>query len=1266
MADTPVGTAFVEIRPDLRGFEAELSAALRTAVRNITPPTVGLTKGASAQAALGSATRSTTRALSEQAAVMQVNSTELARFSRGIAATGLSQFGLRGATLAATSSFLAGAAAITALSKAVGLATSFNSQLAVFAATTGATASQMEEVSKAAKALGQDLTLPGVTATSAATAMTELAKAGLSVEDAIEGARGVLELAGAANIDFAQATELAASAINAFQLAGRDAGKVADVLANAANSAQGSIVDVGIAFQQAAAIGHQVGLSFQDVTLFITQLAKAGLTGSDAGTSLRTALIRLINPTTKAQKVFKDLGLQVRDAQGNLRPEFFTNLGKAISGMSAKQRDATLALIGGQDAVRALSILSRTNIKDLIAQRNALDTVGTAAKVNEARMTGLKGASAGLSNTIEGLALSLGQKATPALIGATTSLTAFVTAIAQSPAIGVLGETFHVVADAFRDIATAIQTVAPVLQGVIAGLSGAASAVGPAVILTGVAAYLAIGRAIKIATGSLIPFVQGLIAVRAAETAAAEAGIATAGVTEGLGASMLASATGVGALTLGVAAAVAGLVFLITRESEAERATKALKSATDDLASAMDNAAQAQEALGRSQDALKTDQLAATTARLGVEQAKQDLANTKAAHGTLAYEQAVNRLQVAQDTLRRALAQVKEDQKSLNDETKDARALDQQRIDAANKEGEALRKVAQAAQAAQAFRLGGGADAEAATNETIVLSINDRIAALNKLPGAENRALAARLNAIKQLVGHTKDFDLTSQLVLRAPNLDEGLRRVEENFRVTGNEAGVKFVEGLRLQLNPGAVGKVLGDLPGLFAQLGRQSGDNFGAQIVATINAAMTRVNQLIISGATRLTIQLANQTATLLSNVQRSELGGGSLAAQLAIAKEARARADRELAAADAAAKANHGKSVAANKRQQQALQDVAAAQGDVDRIQGEIASKAKDAADARKKKLDDAAKAQQDADAAFIQALGEAQGPIDLGIAKAQLTKGVQDDIDLQLALQAFLRKEIREANASISDIHQRIATVNQLKQALIQSQVTTKGLLQQQKDDAKQAIIDKRDRRQEALELDIQIAETQKNKAKELKAHQALLKFLEDRIKHTTAGTVERKRLQLAIEQEKAAIKDLKKSNDAKNDALKALEFSFLQTQTGFVANLLGNLLPSASVAGTVGGGQTQATPGILGGGAVTPAGAPTTFGGKAIDSKIGADSQKSSTPGPSHGQISTLIDLARAQLRVLQLATKTTKGKLSHPEATIERSAQHAAMDTLPF
>ena len=77
-----------------------------------------------------------------------------AGLSSGAASAGLSLVGLRGATLAATGPFLAGAAAAISLGKALQIATSFQSELSVFAATTGATAEQMERVSEAARRVG--------------------------------------------------------------------------------------------------------------------------------------------------------------------------------------------------------------------------------------------------------------------------------------------------------------------------------------------------------------------------------------------------------------------------------------------------------------------------------------------------------------------------------------------------------------------------------------------------------------------------------------------------------------------------------------------------------------------------------------------------------------------------------------------------------------------------------------------------------------------------------------------------------------------------------------------------------------------------------------------------------------------------------------------------------------------------------------------------------------------------------------------------------
>lgn len=362
-----------------------------------------------------------------RAAVGEVNlAKRRSFFTRAVGAQSAAFAGLRGAVLAANPAFIAGTVAAVAFGKAVSTAASFESELSVFRVTAGATALEMEKVAAAAQRLGRDVTLPGVAATDAAETMTSLAKAGLSVEDSLAGARGVLQLATAAAISNAEATELAASALNAFGLAGTDAVRVADTFANSANAAQGTITDVGIALQQAAAVARQVGVSFEDTVALLTLLARNGIRGSDAGTSLRVAFTRLVAPTAQAAAVLDDLNVAVRDSQGNLRPEVFSDIAVAMQGMTRAQQDANAKIIFGVDALRAYSIVSREGISSLNATRDNLAQQGTAAELAAARMAGLTGAAENLKNQLAALGLVLGQTVLPVLTSTTDTIASLV------------------------------------------------------------------------------------------------------------------------------------------------------------------------------------------------------------------------------------------------------------------------------------------------------------------------------------------------------------------------------------------------------------------------------------------------------------------------------------------------------------------------------------------------------------------------------------------------------------------------------------------------------------------------------------------------------------------------------------------------------------------------------------------------------------------------------------------------------------------------
>ena len=49
-------------------------------------------------------------------------------------------------------------------------------------------------------------------------------------------------------------------------------------------------------------------------------MANAGIKGSQAGTSLKTALANMASPTKKMADKMKELGISIKDSNGNMLP----------------------------------------------------------------------------------------------------------------------------------------------------------------------------------------------------------------------------------------------------------------------------------------------------------------------------------------------------------------------------------------------------------------------------------------------------------------------------------------------------------------------------------------------------------------------------------------------------------------------------------------------------------------------------------------------------------------------------------------------------------------------------------------------------------------------------------------------------------------------------------------------------------------------------------------------------------------------------------
>ncbi|GIV73534.1 phage tail tape measure protein [Caldilinea sp.] len=264
----------------------------------------------------------------------------------------------------------------------------------------GATEQAMAQLQAKALQLGRDTSF---SAGEAAAGMLELAKAGLGAQETMDAIAGVLDLAAAGNLSVAQAAEISANALNAFNLPAAEATRVANLLAAAANSSSVEVGDLAAAFQMSSAVFAGNRQSIDDLATAIAILGNNGLKGSDAGTSLKTMLMRLTAPTDSAREAMEKLGIQVYNADGSMRSfqDIVAQLQQATAGLTDAQRNQALTTIFGADAIRAANILIAEGADEFARMKEAVNQAGAAQQVADARMRGLAGAIAYARGTIE-------------------------------------------------------------------------------------------------------------------------------------------------------------------------------------------------------------------------------------------------------------------------------------------------------------------------------------------------------------------------------------------------------------------------------------------------------------------------------------------------------------------------------------------------------------------------------------------------------------------------------------------------------------------------------------------------------------------------------------------------------------------------------------------------------------------------------------------------------------------------------------------------
>ena len=334
------------------------------------------------------------------------------------AGVGKAATSIRNATGKIVKSFaLVGAAAAVGLAVAVGKATmtfaDFEQAVTNAASVTGQSGAQYEATKKNIEELSKTLGETTVfSAQQAASAMYDLASAGYDVGTMVESDLvPIMDLAAATQTDLTFATETVTSTLGQFGLGIESSSNVADIFAKTIGSSKASLDKLALSMRQVGPVAHSLGMDIEDVNAMLGVLFNAGFKGEQAGTALKSGMARLMVPTSAVNNVLKSIGLTF-DQVNPATHDFADTL--ELLQKQGLDTNAAMELFGQEAAPAMMALMANTSgVRELEAALR--DSGGAAADMATKQLNTLQGALTLLKSATEGLMISVGGMAAPAV-----------------------------------------------------------------------------------------------------------------------------------------------------------------------------------------------------------------------------------------------------------------------------------------------------------------------------------------------------------------------------------------------------------------------------------------------------------------------------------------------------------------------------------------------------------------------------------------------------------------------------------------------------------------------------------------------------------------------------------------------------------------------------------------------------------------------------------------------------------------------------------
>ncbi len=282
---------------------------------------------------------------------------------------------------------------------------------------------------------------------------------GTDYADSIAFVSQAEKLAVAGRADLVDTTKVLAASMEAYGASANEAERFSDALFTTVKQGQTTLPELGASLSQVTTLAASAGVDFDELLSAVAALTAAGAPTSQAITQIRGAISGIIKPTSEAQTLAAELGIDFNAAA--LESKGLSGVLKEVEEATGGNNEQMAKLFGSMEALGGVMVLTGKGAESFEDSMRAMEErAGSTATAYEKMVEEIGNLNQNLANNLRAAAERIGRPLLDEYGGITEAIGAMFKALGSNVSTGELGEVVDYIESQMQAIESVLLTAA--------------------------------------------------------------------------------------------------------------------------------------------------------------------------------------------------------------------------------------------------------------------------------------------------------------------------------------------------------------------------------------------------------------------------------------------------------------------------------------------------------------------------------------------------------------------------------------------------------------------------------------------------------------------------------------------------------------------------------------------------------------------------------------------------------------------------------------